>query len=244
MRDEIYLILAIDARRRPAIPAEIEHWTRLYDGNLAYADQEIGALRRKLEETGLLEKTVLIIAADHGEGFWEHGHIGHEVLVYEEQSRVPLIIRFPRGTGPSGVRVQEFVSLSDLAPTIADAFGAWRRPAARPAFRTESLLPVVMGAPGRRAVVTRDGAAEPRYAIRDGMAKAIFNTAAGTTELYDLAADPGEQKDLAAQEPIRAAFYRQTLAAWILSRRLEGVAAPVELTSEQRENLKALGYIQ
>ncbi len=244
MRDEIYLILALDGRRRPAIPAEIEHWTRLYDGNLAYADQEVGALRRKLEEVGLLEKTVLIIAADHGEALWEHEHIGHEVLVYEEETHVPLIVRFPRGTGPAGVRIREFASLSDLAPTIADSLGLWRSAGARPAFRTQSLLPVVLGAAGRRAVVTRDRGDEPRYALREGSVKAIFNTSAGTTELYDLATDPGEQKDLAAHEPIRAAFYRQTLAAWILSRRLEGVAAPVELTSEQQENLKALGYIQ
>jgi len=244
MRDEIYLILAIDARRRPAIPAEIEHWTRLYDGNLAYADQEIGALRRKLEETGLLERTVLIIAADHGEALWEHEHIGHEVMVYEEETHVPLIVRFPRGTGPAGVRIREFVSLSDLAPTIADSLGLWRSASTRPAFRTQSLLPVILGAAGRRAVVTRDRGEEPRYALREGSVKAISNTSAGTTELYDLATDPGEQKDLAVQEPIRAAFYRQTLAAWILSRRLEGVAAPVQLTPDQQENLKALGYIQ
>lgn len=244
MRDEIYLILAIDARRRPALPAEIEHWARLYDGNLAYVDQELGALRRKLEETGLLEKTVLIVAADHGEAFWEHGHIGHEVLVYEEETHVPLIIRFPRGAGPAGVRIREFVSLSDLAPTIVDALGLWRSVAARPAFRTQSLLPVAVGAAGRRAVVSRDRGSQPRYAVREGATKAIFDTATGNVELYDLSSDPGEQKDLAAQQPIRAAYYRQALAAWILSRRLEGVAAAVELTPEQQENLKALGYVQ
>src|SRR5207344_433667 len=113
--------------------------------------QEVGALRRKLEETGLLEKTVLIVAADHGEALWEHEHIGHEVMVYEEETRVPLIVRFPRGTGPAGVRIREFVSLSDLAPTIADSLGLWRSASTRPAFRTQSLLPVILGAPGRRA---------------------------------------------------------------------------------------------
>ncbi len=244
LRSEIEFIQALDHRRRPAMPEEIEHLNRLYDGNLAYADAELAALRAKLEETGLLEKTVVIVAADHGEGIWDHGHIGHEVLTYEEETRIPLIVRFPKGHGPAGVRVRELVSLTDLAPTIADAFGLWADPASRPRFRSRSLLPVAVGGPGRRAVVSRDRGMEPRYAIREGDAKAIVTTSTGGVELYDLARDPGETRDLSQAEPMRAAFYRQALAAWVMARVPEGVVAPKALTPEQQENMRALGYIQ
>jgi arylsulfatase A-like enzyme len=244
LRSEIEFVQAIDHRRRAAMPDEIDHLNRLYDANLAYADAELGALRLELEKTGLLDKTVLIVAADHGEGLWDHGHIGHEVLVYEEETRIPLIVRFPKGRGPAGVRVKELVSLTDLAPTIADAFGFWEDRSARPPFRSRSLLPVAAGGPGRRAIVSRDRGMEPRYAIREGDAKAIVSTATGAIELYDLAADPGEQRDLSAAEPLRAAFYRQALAAWVLERVPEGASAPARLTPEQQENMKALGYVQ
>jgi arylsulfatase A-like enzyme len=244
LRSEIELLQAIDHRRRPAVPSEIDHIGRLYDGNLAHADAEVGALRRKLEETGLLDRTVLIVAADHGEGLFEHGHIGHEVQVYEELTHIPLIVRFPRGHGPAGARIRELVSLTDLAPTIADLFGLWADRATRPAFRSNSLLSVVTGASGRRAVVSRDRGMEPRYAIREGDTKSIVTTASGATELYDLGNDPEETKDLAGGDPLRAAYYRQTLAAWVLDRKREGVSEPIRLSAEQQENMKALGYLQ
>ena len=93
-------------------------------------------------------------------------------------------------------------------------------------------------------MVSRDRGMQPRYAIREADAKAIVNTATGKTELYDLAADPGETRDLAAAEPLRAAFYRQALFGWVLEREPEGVSEPIALTPEQQENMKALGYIQ
>ena len=98
-------------RREPGPPRrsakeEREHLVRLYDGNLAYADQEVGALRRALEAGGAARSaTVVIVAADHGEELLEHGWIGHNVQLYEESVHVPLIVRFPRGRGPAGERV-------------------------------------------------------------------------------------------------------------------------------------------
>src|SRR5262249_47247103 len=74
----------VNQGRRPFGNEEREHLVRLYDGNLAEADQEIGALRKQLEADGLLERTVILVAADHGEGLFEHGWVGHNVHVYDE----------------------------------------------------------------------------------------------------------------------------------------------------------------
>ena len=90
-------ITAVNQRRRPFTAEEGAHLVRLYDGNLAYVDREIGRLRRRLEDRGLLERVVLVITADHGDELFERGVIGHGVTVNEEVLRIPLIIRFPGG---------------------------------------------------------------------------------------------------------------------------------------------------
>ena len=185
--------------RRPFSEAEREHLVRLYDGNLAFADQEVGALRRALEAEGLWEKTVVIVAADHGEELFERGWIGHNVHLYEPSVHVPLIVRFPKGTGPAGVRVAALADLLDLAPTIADVFGVRGKGGSDREFQGRSLLPVIAGAPGKPAVLSRTVWDRPRYALRDERFKFLYDTQTGEEWLYDLAADPGETRDLAAR---------------------------------------------
>jgi arylsulfatase A-like enzyme len=236
----------VNQGRRPFSPEEREHLVRLYDGNLAYADQEVGALRRALETTGLWDKTVLIVAADHGEGLFEHGWIGHNVEVYEPSAHVPLIVRFPAGVGPRGVRVRALVDLLDLGPTIADVFGARDKGGAEREFQGRSLLPVVMGASGKPLVISRTVWDRPRYALRDGRWTYTYETATGLEHLFGTAVDPGETKDLAGQERLRADYYQETLHEWTRSM-FRSVTPEVEavgaMTREQCENLKSLGYL-
>jgi arylsulfatase len=242
LRSEPDLIEAIEHGRR-RVPDEVDHLRRLYLGNLAYVDRELGWLRARLDTAGLLERTVLIVTADHGEAFWEHGHIGHNVQVYDEQARVPLLIRLPKAAGLAGRRVASLVDLADLAPTILDALGHWRE--ARPAFEGLSLLSVAAGARGRSSVVTRDGAESPRYALRDERSTCILNTLDDSVELFDRAADPGETKNVAANQPLDADHCRQSVRAWVLARRLRGTAPEVEpISAQDRERLRALGYVQ
>jgi arylsulfatase A-like enzyme len=225
---------------------EIAHLRRLYDGNLAYADQEVGRLRQALQEAGLLEKTVLVITADHGEQLYEHGYISHSAQVYEQSVRVPLVVRLPQGRGPRGVRVREMVDLLDLAPTVVDVLlGAGVGPAARE-FQGRSLLPVIAGAPGKAAVLSRTVWERPVYALRDARYKLMYDSRTGQGKLFDLEADPGETRDLARERPLRADWYRQTLQQW-LSGLAEGSAhaatgSAEKLTPEQCENLKSLHY--
>jgi arylsulfatase A-like enzyme len=228
-------------RRKPA-PGEIEHLVRLYDGNLAYADHQLGQLRRALEASGLWDRSVVIVAADHGEELHEHGFIGHNVHLYEPSVRVPLIVKLPKAAGVAGRRVAGLVDLLDVAPTVADVFGVRDK---AESFEGRSLLPMIAGAPGKPALLSRTVWDRPRYALRDARHKYHYDTRTGAEQLFDLAADPGETRDLAAAEPVRSAFYRQTLHHWIasLGRRGGGGGEQATLTPEQCENLKALGYL-
>ena len=232
--------------RRPLSEAEREHLVRLYDGNLAYADQEVGALRRALEAEGLLEKTVVIVAADHGEELFEHGWIGHNVQVYEPSVRVPLSSASRRAPCPRAARRRRSADLLDLAPTIADVFGALGKGGSDREFQGRSLLPVIAGAPGKPAVLSRTVWDRPRYALRDERYKFFYDTRTGEEQLYDLETDPGETRDVGPAEPLRAAYYRQALHAWTLQLARRGPAGSetAELSREQCENLKALGYVQ
>jgi arylsulfatase A-like enzyme len=236
----------VNQGRRPFGEAEREHLVRLFDGNLAFADQEVGALRQAMEREGLWEKTVVIVAADHGEELFERGWIGHNVHLYEPSVHVPLIVRFPKGTGPAGTRVAALADLLDLAPTIADVLGARGKGGSDREFQGRSLLPVVLGAPGKPALLARTVWDRPRYALRDERFKFFYDTRTGEERLFDLEADPGESKDLAAAEPLRTAYYRQALHSWTLRLAQRGPAGgeTAELSREQCENLKSLGYIQ
>jgi arylsulfatase A-like enzyme len=236
----------VNQGRRPFSEEEREHLVRLYDGNLAFADQEVGALVRSLADEGLLEKTVVIVAADHGEELLEHGWIGHNVQVYEPTVRVPLVIRFPKGAGQSGKRVAALTDLLDVAPTIADIFGVRGKGGSEREFQGRSLLPVLLGAPGKPAVLSRSVWDRPRYALRDERFKYLYDTRTGEERLFDLTADPGEARDVAEEVPLRAAYYRQALHAWTLrlARRRPSSGEDTVLTCEQCENLRSLGYIE
>ncbi len=236
----------VNQKRVSPSAEEIAHLVRLYDGNLAYVDQEVGLLRQALERAGLWEKTVLIVSADHGEQLYEHEYISHSAQVYEESVRVPLIVRFPSGKGPRGIRVRELVDLLDLAPTVMDVFGLRGQGSWEKAFHGQSLLPLVGGAKGKPAVLSRTVWERPVYALRDLRFKYIFDTRTGEGRLFDLQADPGEKHDLQAAEPLRAAYYRESVEYWVagLSGTPEaGAGGPGgALTREQCEQLKALGY--
>lgn len=227
--------------RRPLSPAERDHLVRLYDGNLHYGDHEVGALRRKLEELGLWEKTVLILTADHGDSLDEHGHIGHNHWVYQETAHIPLVMHFPKAAGVAGRKVAGLTSLMDLAPTVADIMGL--APSATRSFRGRSLLPVIEGAPGDPGVVVRTTGYV--YGLVSGGWKYIENARNGDHELYHLAADPGETRDLAQEEPVRAAAYQHALDLWLTE--MHGTpgaqATHATLDEKDKEVLRALGYV-
>ena len=235
----------VNAGLRSLTAAELDHLVRLYDGNLAFADQEVGALRRTMEELGLWDRSVVIITGDHGEALYEHGYIGHNHQLYDESVRVPLIVRFPRGKGPAGVRVPGLVNSLDIAPTLAAIFGLADAEGGARQFEGASLLPVALGRPGRPLVLSRSTGKES-FSLLDEHCKYIFSTRTGRDEFYELASDPDEKNNLVGRRPVRRAYYRQLLFEKVLALKrsqLDG-SAEASLSAEQRENLKALGYVE
>jgi arylsulfatase len=241
LRDDRWLI-RLNAGAERLTPEEQAHLVRLYDGNLAYVDREVGWIRRTLEEQDLLERTVLVVTADHGEALGERGFVTHGGLLDEASLRVPLVLRFPRGRGPAGVRVSSLVDLLDVAPTVADLFGV---PAGGvpPSFEGHSLMPLLAGGTGKPAVLSRTMQERPTFALVHDRWKLVHSLKSGASRLYDLASDPAERADLSARLPVRTEAMRAELSRWLRDlRRQPAARAPQLVGPETAEMLRALGY--
>ena len=101
---------------------DIAPWKNAYDGALAYLDQQVGNLLRELEQRGLLNNTLVVLTADHGEEFGEHGMRGHAVSLYQPSVHVPLVFSFP-GRIEGGRRVSSPVAIEDIPATVLDLLG-------------------------------------------------------------------------------------------------------------------------
>jgi arylsulfatase A-like enzyme len=154
-----------------------------------------------------------VITADHGEEFDDHGDFEHGQSLYQELVRVPLIFVGPQVADP-GRSVDVPVPLLDLLPTLVDVAGA----PMPELVHGQSLLPVLAGGePVEREFYTQNRVNRTNYwedALFQGYTKLIYTFVRDKIELYDLRTDPGEQHDLVAAEPERAAALHQTLQAW------------------------------
>jgi len=223
-----------------------------YDEEIAFADAQLGELLDGLARLGLTEHTLLAVTADHGEGLMDHGHMEHGVHVYEEQVRVPLLLRWP-GRIAAGRRFDEPVALLDLAPTLAELLGL---PAEDAGFEGRSLAPVLLGretlAPAPIFLYRRHFSGEQRggqlvkgekLGVREGRFKYIDGPEEGTRELFDLEADPGERRNLLDEQPETAAALADLVEGWRAGR-----SAPADprlrISPEERERLEALGYTE
>ena len=207
-----------------------------YDSEIAYVDSELRRLWRGLERLGLLDQTLVVVTADHGEAFGEHGRRFHGTDVYDPQCRVPLLIRVPF-LEDRARRIEVPVTINAVAGTITDLLGL---PAA-PDDETPSLAPLVLDLDdGGDAfcVVERFSSHEiPGWrslrAIVRPPYKLIRNLNYGTLELYDLLSDPGETDDLCASHPDTLAALARLEQGWIHWIRLRrGDTARTDLPAE------------
>lgn len=211
-----------------------------YVGEIAFADAQIGRLLEALDRHGLANRTVVVVAADHGESLGEHGERDHGILLYENVLRVPLMIRAPRVLPR---RIDRLVRLVDVMPTVLEMFAL-----PIPPMEGVSLMPLIADERRRLALESyaesmypqRFGCS-PLRSIGDGRFKLID---APRRELYDLAEDPFEERNIYEERPRVAERLGRRLAALEertpLSRGAEerSVVAP-----EQQKKLAALGYI-
>ena len=215
-----------------------------YDGEIAFTDAHLGEIFDALAELGFEHDTLVIVVSDHGEAFGEHGFGGHRLSLHEEELLAVLIVRAP-GIAPR--RVATPVSLVDVAPTILELLDVSPLPPAS----GSSLVPALHG----EAVVRPPILAELRSALDwrrvdaviDGRWKLMEHRVRGIS-LYDLAADPGERRNLAATRPgVAKRLYGELQALKLASRgRGETVdAAPAApLDPELSRHLEALGYAE
>jgi arylsulfatase A-like enzyme/Flp pilus assembly protein TadD len=224
----------------PPSPWRERHAKSPYDGEIAAVDEQVGRLLQELERRGLNDRTVVAVAADHGEGLGEHGEQTHGLLLYEPTLRVPLLLRGP-GLA-AGTVVKTPVRLVDLAPTLAGLLG---RPLPPPAGREldgRDLSPALRGGQEPGPV---DVYAETRYPATFGWSplaslrrRDLKYIAGARPELYDLARDPGESQDLAARSDSVQGF-----AARLAEIEAGAVEAPRSAPdAETRARLASLGY--
>jgi arylsulfatase A-like enzyme len=238
----------------PATAGRLDRLIARYDGELAFADQAVGELLRGLQTLGLADTTLVVVSGDHGEGLMQHGMLGHGVHLYEEAVRVPLLLRWP-GRLPRGRTISEPVGTVDIAPTALDLLGLGPQsglggkslaPAARGEAPLDGDRPVYLyRRPYQSAWVADLGRLYVNgtlFGIRQGRWKYIESDALATRELFDLEVDRPERRNLAATQPEKAREFADRLEKW---RRAQGAApGAADLSPEDREALRALGYVE
>ncbi len=237
----------LDATAQPQ-PVDLDRVRFLYRNAVAYTDHWVGALVSGLRARQRDRNLLVVVTADHGEGLWAHGVRGHGGDLYEEMTGVPLILASAARPAGAPVRVSTPTSLVDLAPTIVSAAGL----PAVPSFTGTDLAPFAPEPkrPGRASPVysevTLDGV--DLESIRSGSYKLIRSRGGAhpkPTELFDLAADPGEKDNVIGVRPEQAVRMSLDLAAIGDALRKGAIVAPQagRLDPQTRDNLRALGYL-
>lgn len=213
------------------------YYIATYDGAIRYMDGQIGMLLNALRESGLDRNTVFILTADHAEMLGEHNFYFSHGKAYEQNIKVPLIIKFPKPFVKHKV-VERQVCLVDILPTILEIAGI-----GRPSYvQGESLMPF-LGSSGRY----RSRHAFPgNFTIRDDEWKLIcYDDKRDSCELYNLKNDPGESKNLVKANPGKFKLLERELIKFIKAATpLTAPRKSADLSETQKRRLKSLGYLQ
>jgi len=220
-----------------------------YDNEIRFADDRIGRLFDELKSMGILDRTAVFVTADHGEEWKEHGFIGHSINLWEEVTRVPLVIRMP-GAFEGGRMETEPASILDVYPTACDLAGidvdekimGRSLTAADPDASSLMLSETAVGGPRHYAIWSGNLKYHSESEVKYGDFR--FNR---SPLLFDLAADPGEVRDLLLEDPSAAQPLRKALESYISLMQAEsigGSSEKFEMDPEMRDRLRSLGYLQ
>jgi arylsulfatase len=237
---------------------ELEEIVRLYDASIASADRELGRLFRELKSMGLWEGSLLVITSDHGEAFFEHRHWQHSKTLYDEITRVPLIVKWPgesrrrREAAPVSL-VDLFVTFAETAGLEAGAGGGSGALARRSLAAASDEARIVL------SEVTWGSASDSlmKVALRDRSRKYIATLSrppgddlgaskVESEELYDMVSDPGERENRIEEEADSLHRFRAELRSFLdaarTARSLRRGEA-VTLDDETLKKLESLGYV-
>jgi arylsulfatase A-like enzyme len=230
-----------------APPATLAGIKALYDCGVRYMDDRLAELFAGLEERGILENALVIVTADHGEEFFEHGRFIHS-QPYVESLHIPLLVLMPGGYQAGHISA-EMVETVDLLPTILDYLDL---PVPRH-VQGKSLLPLIEAgddAVSDRSALSRSKFHRNLYSLRTADFTLVYDLETSRAELYDRRSDPAETRDLSAEHPEVVAELEIRLRAIVESSRdlardlaARNGAGDV-LSSEQQEQLKSIGYLQ
>ncbi len=221
--------------------ATIRRAERLYDGEVAYTDHEVGRLLDGLEQLGIADSTIVVLTSDHGEEFLDHGGFEHGHTLYEELVRIPLIIR--TGKKAAGRTVASVVGHVDLAPTLCEL----ARVEPDPTFTGKSLVGLLNGESDEDHPIIFEGNfwGRPLRGWLRGGYKLILQPD-GPTELFNLVADPRETSNLRNFDPqrLKRMIADLDLAYKGMMTHMRDNDSPAELTPDELRRLEALGYTE
>jgi len=240
----------LPGQKETVTPEHVARVRSAYDAEVAFVDQQIGRFVEVLRARGDLERTAIVLSADHGEEFWEHGAFEHGHSLYDELVRVPLVLVRPHEP-KAGRALDVPVRTLDLMPTIFELLG--RAPAE--GFEGESLLALLGEGEHEARTALLDGTLYgfDKVGLRTERYKLVLDRdprAAAPVELYDWRADPGELHDLTKSEPDVVTRLTAELEArlMLLNQRAKELRAsePLELAPAKQEEilrqLESLGY--
>jgi arylsulfatase A-like enzyme len=246
------------------LPESVRALLNLYLSQIEYCDHAIGQIIAKLKAKNLLENTVVVVTADHGENLldhWDfHTYFDHGYLTFEPDTHVPLIIAGPNFF-PSGKRVQTITSEIDLFPTLVDLLNLNPAPSvdgrsfltrifsnSKVAERTiyaEATLPFTSWRNVRELVWVND---LNSASVRADRYKYVKDTRQKFEGMYEIEKDPTEQKNLLTEllrrDPALVERMRHSLQDWRSKALVGNVDTSFDLSEEDREKLKSLGYVQ
>lgn len=227
--------LRAQARKGRLSDEKRDHLLALYDSEIAFTDRQIGRLLESLDEADRRDDTIVILTADHGEEFLDHGGLGHTSTVFNELINVPLLIRWP-GVDEQ-IRTERPVALIDLLPTLLDYLEI-------PIEHTVAGLPMRDRTPDSSIFSETRRYQKATALIRNGT-KLIYDETRSRVRFFDLDADPAELQGISQVQDgarlLEQMKEHRDLAARILAGMEPG--AEVEITAQEREKLEALGYV-
>lgn len=223
-----------------------DHFIALYEKSLKYVDDQVGRLIENIRKSGHADNTVIVIVADHGEEFLDHGRWGHwESNLHDEILRVPLIVSMPKG--PQGKVVRQQVRLLDLMPTILDLCGCPVSDGVMGTSMASLLSDAESIYDGTETISEMRRDPWHRIAVRTESFKFIWDSKRpGQPDLYDLRADPGETQNVCDRFPAEVSRFQAIVDAHRARvAETEPAVAVVkpEVDEDVARRLRDLGYL-